>query len=130
MSDDAVYQCPFCPDRFVSISAFDRHIATAHPDPEPEGAATEAKDREERGGCFGFFMLLFFLGILSLILGTVNQIFGLGIWHNDYPGLGTKSDGSVGTVPVGYGKFMWEFALMTLAYGLIAVVIAAVTSDD
>ncbi len=129
MTEDSVIQCPFCADRFVSVSAFDRHIATAHAD-DPESVETVPEDREERGGCFGFFFFLFGIGILSLILATVNQIFGLGIWHNDYPGLGNKPDGTVGSVPVHYGKFVWEFVLITLGFGLIAFVIAAVTSDD
>ena len=57
-------------------------------------------------------------------LGTFNEIFGLGIWNDDYPGLGTEPDGTFGSVPVSYGKFLWQFALMTLAYGLIAFLIA------
>lgn len=85
---------------------------------------------EGGGGCFGFFMFLLAVSILSLILGTLNEVFGLGVWNDDYPGLGTDEEGSFGTVPVGFGKFVWQFALMGLAYGLIAFLIAVFRASD
>lgn len=67
----------------------------------------------------------FVAGLLSLALGTLNEIFGLGIWHSGgYPGIFTfneKAGQGVQQEPVGYGQFMLEFGAVTLGALLLGV---------
>jgi|GEM_PF-3434476 len=60
----------------------------------------------------------FAAGLLSLALGTLSEIFGLGVWHSGgYPGIFTFNEEAgqgVQQEPVGYGQFMLEFGAVTL----------------
>lgn len=53
---------------------------------------------------FRLCQLLFASGILSMLLGTADQLFGLGIWNGRYPGGGTDAEGH--RVAATYGEFM------------------------
>ena len=68
----------------------------------------------------------FFVGIalLSLILGTLNEVFNLGIWNNDYPVLGTDEEtDSVTTVPGSYGEFVVLFGIVMVVSGVIGTLL-------
>jgi hypothetical protein len=67
----------------------------------------------------------FAAGLLSLALGTLNEVFGLGIWHSDYPGIFTFNEEGqrVQQEPVGYGQFMLEFGAVTLGALLLGAFI-------
>lgn len=68
--------------------------------------------------------LMFAAGLLSLVLATLNELFGLGIWeHNDYPSLAHNAQGQ--ELPTTYGTFMWRFALVTVIAGVIGAVLHA-----
>jgi hypothetical protein len=67
------------------------------------------------------------MGLLSLALGTLNEIFGLGIWHSGgYPGLFTfneEAGQAMRQEPVGYGQFVLEFGAVTLGAMLLGTFI-------
>lgn len=69
----------------------------------------------------------FAAGLLSLVLGTLNEVFGLGIWHSGgYPGIFTFNEEAgqgVQQEPVGYGQFMLEFGAVTLGALLLGTFI-------
>lgn len=69
----------------------------------------------------------FAAGLLSLVLGTLNEVFGLGIWHSGgYPGIFTFNEEpgqAVQQEPVGYGQFMLEFGAITLGALLLGTFI-------
>ncbi|MGA9370480.1 MAG: C2H2-type zinc finger protein [Solirubrobacterales bacterium] len=134
---ESVYQCPFCPDRFTSIPAFDRHIATAHSGGEEPVAEVEGKETGLGTRFLRFVMklCLLFSGIawLSLFLGTVNAIFGLGIWHSHgYPSLQyqTAPDGSQQNVPGDYWTFLWQFGVLAFGLGTIGAVLSAFVGEE
>jgi hypothetical protein len=62
---------------------------------------------------------MFVGGLLSIVLATVNELFGLGIWEsNGYPSLSQNDQGQ--EVPTTYGTFLWRFALVTVLAGVAA----------
>lgn len=53
--------------------------------------------------------------IFGLILGAANELFNLGIWHNDYPGIFSQSEDKSGAIhsdPVSFGTWAWQAAAM------------------
>lgn len=55
------------------------------------------------------------LGLLSIALGGLNELFDLGIWDNDYPGIFSQTEGSEGQTisePVSYGTFAKEAGIL------------------
>lgn len=69
----------------------------------------------------------FAVGLLSLALGTLNEVFGLGAWHSGgYPGVFTFDETAGHVVhqePVGYGQFILEFGAVTLGAMLLGTFI-------
>ena len=75
----------------------------------------------------------FAIGLLSLFLGTINAIFGLGMWHaHGYPTLNyhTAPDGSQQNTPGDFWTFLWQFAALTVGLGIVGMILFVFVGDD
>ena len=72
----------------------------------------------------------FVVGLLSIALASLNELFNLGIWHGDYPVLGTDKSGASTTIPGSYGKFMVQFTIIVVASGVLGSILWAFVGDE
>jgi len=55
------------------------------------------------------------IGLLSIALGGMNEMFDLGIWQDDYPGIFSQREteqGNLESEPVSYGTFAGEAGIL------------------
>lgn len=69
-------------------------------------------------------------GLLSLVLLSANEVFGLGMWHHDaYPIIG-QHDGVHGQVPGTFWHSIRQFATITIVAGVVGTVLWFFVGDD